>query len=58
MPWNMGDQPACSVHCGFSSSGMPIGLQIVANRFEDLTVLGLARAYESWVGPITEWPEL
>ncbi|WP_417712144.1 amidase [Roseibium aggregatum] len=56
MPWNMGDQPACSINCGFSKSGMPIGLQIVAPRFEDLTVLRLAKAFEEWRGPITNWP--
>ncbi|SLN43501.1 Acylamidase [Aquimixticola soesokkakensis] len=56
MPWNMGEQPACSINCGFSRSGMPIGLQIVAPRFADTTVFALARAYEQWRGPITNWP--
>lgn len=57
MPWNMGDQPACSIHCGMTSTGIPIGLQIAANRFDDLGVLGLARAFEDWTGAITDWPE-
>ncbi|MGJ8648379.1 MAG: amidase [Marinomonas colpomeniae] len=57
MPWNMGEQPACSINCGFSTSGIPIGLQIVAPRFEDLKVIALAKAYENWRGPITNWPE-
>lgn len=56
MPWNMGEQPACSIHCGLSKSGIPIGLQIVAPRFEDLRVFALARAYEAWRGPIPAWP--
>lgn len=56
VPWNMGEQPACSINCGFSKSGMPIGLQIVAGRFEDKKVMQLARAYEGWRGPITNWP--
>jgi aspartyl-tRNA(Asn)/glutamyl-tRNA(Gln) amidotransferase subunit A len=58
LPWNMGEQPAASINCGFSSSGMPIGLQIIAPRFEDLKVIALSKAYESWRGPITCWPEL
>ncbi|SFJ68546.1 amidase [Celeribacter neptunius] len=58
VPWNMGEQPACSINCGFSASGMPIGLQIVAPRFEDAQVFALARAFELWRGPIANWPRL
>lgn len=58
VPWNMGEQPAASINCGFSKSGMPIGLQIVAPRFDDLTVMAVARAYEDARGPITDWPDL
>ena len=46
-PFNMTKQPAASVPCGFTKSGLPIGLQIVAAlRREDL-VLRAARAYEA-----------
>jgi aspartyl-tRNA(Asn)/glutamyl-tRNA(Gln) amidotransferase subunit A len=38
--------PAISVPCGFSSDGMPIGLQIVGRPFEDQAVLAAAHAYE------------
>ena len=58
LPWNMGEQPAASINCGFSASGMPIGLQIIAPRFEDLKVIALAKAYEQWRGPIINWPTL
>ncbi|WP_134681693.1 amidase [Paracoccus ravus] len=54
--WNMGEQPAASIHCGLTSTGIPIGLQIVGHRFDDLGVMRLARAYEEWRGPITNWP--
>ncbi|MGX9416759.1 amidase [Vibrio sp. WJH972] len=57
VPWNMGEQPAASINCGFSKSGMPIGLQIVAPRFDDLKVIALAKAYEQWRGAIN-WPSL
>lgn len=56
MPWNMGEQPACSINCGYSLSGMPIGLQIVGPKFADDRVFAVARAYESWRGQITTWP--
>jgi len=57
VPWNMSEQPASSINCGFSTSGMPIGLQIVGPRFGDLLVLKLSRAFEQWTGGISQWPE-
>ncbi len=58
VPWNMGEQPACSINCGFSKSGIPIGLQIIAPRFEDLKLFQIARAFEAWREPITNWPDI
>jgi aspartyl-tRNA(Asn)/glutamyl-tRNA(Gln) amidotransferase subunit A len=43
--------PTISVPCGFSASGLPIGLQISGNHFSESTVLALAHAYEL----ATEW---
>jgi aspartyl-tRNA(Asn)/glutamyl-tRNA(Gln) amidotransferase subunit A len=43
--------PTISVPCGFSASGLPIGLQISGNHFSESTVLALAHAYEQ----ATEW---
>lgn len=57
VPWNMSEQPAASINCGFSRSGMPIGLQIVGPRFDDMRVLKLSKAYESWTG-VTPWPKV
>ena len=57
VPWNMGEQPAASIPCGFASNGMPIGFQIVGPRFADLLVLRLSHAYESLRGPLGRWPE-
>lgn len=56
VPWNMGEQPALSIHCGFARNGMPIGLQIVGPRFADRLVLQLGRAYEAWRGEMPRWP--
>lgn len=44
--YNLTGQPAVSIPCGFSSSGLPIGLMLAARPFEDLTTLQLAHAYE------------
>ncbi|CDZ58853.1 Amidase [Neorhizobium galegae bv. orientalis] len=57
VPWNMSEQPASSINCGFSKSGMPIGLQIVGPRYDDLLVLKLSRAFEQWIGGVSAWPE-
>jgi aspartyl-tRNA(Asn)/glutamyl-tRNA(Gln) amidotransferase subunit A len=57
VPWNMSEQPAASINCGFSRSGMPIGLQIVGPRFGDLRVLKLSRAFEEWSSGLSSWPE-
>ena len=50
-PFNLAGTPALSVPCGFSSTGMPIGLQIVGRPFEEETVLKLAYAFEQ----STDW---
>jgi aspartyl-tRNA(Asn)/glutamyl-tRNA(Gln) amidotransferase subunit A len=39
-------QPAISIPVGVSSSGLPIGIQIVGRHFEDARVLAAARAFE------------
>jgi len=38
--------PAISVPCGFTDNGLPVGLQIVGRRGDDLGVLRLAHAFE------------
>ncbi|MCX2732703.1 amidase [Saccharopolyspora sp. NFXS83] len=45
-PFNMTQQPAASVPCGFTTDGLPIGLQIVGPRHSDARVLRASRAYE------------
>jgi aspartyl-tRNA(Asn)/glutamyl-tRNA(Gln) amidotransferase subunit A len=46
-PFNLTQQPAASVPCGFTAAGLPIGLQIVGPRYGDALVLRAARAYEA-----------
>jgi aspartyl-tRNA(Asn)/glutamyl-tRNA(Gln) amidotransferase subunit A len=57
VPYNMSEQPAASINCGYSASGMPIGLQIAGQRFDDLGVLQVSRAFELLRGPQRAWPE-
>jgi aspartyl-tRNA(Asn)/glutamyl-tRNA(Gln) amidotransferase subunit A len=45
-PFDVLGLPAISVPCGFTTSGLPIGLQIVGAPFAETTVLALAHAYE------------
>jgi len=46
-PFNLGQQPAATVPCGFTAEGLPIGLQIVGPKHADALVLRAARAFES-----------
>ena len=45
-PFNMTGLPAASIPCGWTSEGLPIGMQIIGKRFDDLTVLQVSKAFE------------
>lgn len=47
MPFNLTGQPAATVPCGFTRDRLPVGLQIVGRRFDDVTVLRAAAAFEA-----------
>lgn len=53
-PFNMTQQPALTVPCGFAADGLPIGLQVVAARHRDATTLRVGQAYER----ATDWHTL
>ena len=57
VPFNMGEQPAISLNGGYDDDGLPIGIQIAGQRFDDLGVLQIARAFERLRGPQRPWPE-
>jgi aspartyl-tRNA(Asn)/glutamyl-tRNA(Gln) amidotransferase subunit A len=46
-PFNLTQQPAAVVPCGFTADGLPAGLQLVGPRHADALVLRAARAYEA-----------
>ena len=49
-PFDVYGLPTISVPCGFSSAGLPIGLQISGAHWAEATVLALAHAYERATG--------
>ena len=52
-PFNLTGQPAASVPCGFTSDGLPVGLQIVGRWRDEATVLRAAACFEAaqpWTG--------
>ncbi|MEE9146139.1 MAG: amidase [Candidatus Tectomicrobia bacterium] len=54
LPFNLSGLPACTIPCGLSPDGLPIGLQIIGKPFDEATVLRLAHAYER----STTWHQL
>jgi aspartyl-tRNA(Asn)/glutamyl-tRNA(Gln) amidotransferase subunit A len=48
---NLAGLPGISVPCGFSSEGLPIGVQFMGRMFDEATLLRIADAYER----ATEW---
>ena len=53
----MSEQPAASINCGYTAGGLPIGLQIVGQRHDDLGVLQVARAWEQMRPAQRPWPQ-
>ncbi|SNS05295.1 aspartyl-tRNA(Asn)/glutamyl-tRNA(Gln) amidotransferase subunit A [Geodermatophilus saharensis] len=50
-PGNVTGLPALSVPCGFTSAGLPVGLQVIGRPFDEAGVLRIGQAYES----ATDW---
>ena len=57
-PINLAGNCALSVPCGFTSGGMPIGLQIIGDAFREETILKVGHAYEQSTGWHKRKPEL
>jgi aspartyl-tRNA(Asn)/glutamyl-tRNA(Gln) amidotransferase subunit A len=56
--FNLTGHPALSLPCGFSESGLPMGLQLVGRPFEEALVLQAAQAFEAATGFWKQGPEL
>jgi len=51
MPFNLAGLPAISFPCGFTTNGLPVGLQVAGRPFEESTVLRITHAYQQ----LTDW---
>jgi aspartyl-tRNA(Asn)/glutamyl-tRNA(Gln) amidotransferase subunit A len=56
VPFNMSEQPAASVNWSFSADGLPIGVQLIGQRFDDAGVLKLSRKIEMLRPAQRPWP--
>ncbi|RKR07662.1 aspartyl-tRNA(Asn)/glutamyl-tRNA(Gln) amidotransferase subunit A [Kushneria sinocarnis] len=44
-PFNLSQQPAASVPCGFTDRGLPVGFQLAGGKYDDIRVLRACNAY-------------
>jgi aspartyl-tRNA(Asn)/glutamyl-tRNA(Gln) amidotransferase subunit A len=51
IPVNLAGLPGVSIPGGFTQSGLPIGLQLIAPAFDEATLLRVAHAYQG----VTDW---
>ena len=57
IPVNLAGLPAISVPCGFSQSGLPIGVQLIGNVLEEARLLQVAHQYEQAADVFAARPE-
>ena len=57
IPVNLAGLPAISVPCGFSSAGLPIGVQLIGNILQEAQVLQVAHQYEQAAGIAAQRPD-
>jgi aspartyl-tRNA(Asn)/glutamyl-tRNA(Gln) amidotransferase subunit A len=55
---NLAGMPGININCGFTRSGLPIGLQIIGKPFDEQTILKVAHAYEQATGCHKQRPRL
>ena len=56
--WNQTGQPAMSIPMGLAGDGLPVGLQLVARRRADWSLLDVAEFVEAQLALDLEWPDL
>lgn len=56
--YNMSEQPAASINWSHTRDGLPLGVQIIGHRFDDLGVMRLSRAIEKIRPAQLPWPEI
>ena len=58
VPYNMSEQPAASINWSYAGDGLPIGVQVIGKRFDDVGVLRLCLLLEQLRPKQRSWPEL
>jgi amidase len=56
LPWTLAGTPVMNAPVGFSSTGLPMGIQIISKRQAELAVLKMAHAYEAATGWVQKRP--
>lgn len=56
LPWNMSEQPAASLNWSYSNDDLPIGVQVIGRRFDDVGVLKICALLESLRPAQRAWP--
>lgn len=57
-PFSFTALPSVTLPCGFSSEGLPIGLQVVGDHFEEAVILRIAAAFEAATDFHNRWPPI
>ncbi|MCL4748057.1 MAG: amidase [Burkholderiaceae bacterium] len=55
--YNMSEQPAASLNWSYTGDGLPLGVQVIGQRFDDLGVLRVSRLLERLRPAQRPWPE-
>ena len=56
-PFNLTKHPSSTINCGFSSSGLPIGIQVVAPHYEDKRCFQVSAYLEKVFSLTNKWPK-
>jgi len=57
VPYNMSEQPAASINWTYSAEGLPVGIQLIGKRFDDVGVLRLSLLIEQLRPRQRAWPQ-
>jgi amidase len=56
LPWSLAGTPVMNLPAGFSTDGLPMGMQLIGKRQSEMAVLQMARAYEQATGWVEKFP--
>ena len=56
-PLNLTKHPSSTINCGFSSSGLPVGIQVVAPHYKDKICFQVSAYLEKVFSLTNKWPK-